>query len=156
MDSITSIVVGSDHAGFELKERIKNHLTELGYTVVDKGDKVPRELDDYPDFIVPVAREVAAGQGKVAGIIFGGSGQGEAMAANRIKGARAAVYYGHEKNDVGLSIIKLSREHNNANILSFGARFVNFDEAKTALSLWLNTPFSNEGRHIRRINKLDE
>jgi len=100
---------------------------------------------------LPVAKEVAKNPNKNKGIILGGSGQGEAMVANRIKGVRAVVYYGGPKK-----IIKLSREHNNANILSLGARFLTEDEAKKMVKLWLQTPFSNEKRHKRRIKKLEK
>jgi len=105
-------------------------------------------LDDYPDFIFPCARAVAADT-ESRGIILGGSGQGEAMAANRIKGCRAAVFYnGPEK------IVKLSREHNNANILSLGARFMSQEEIYDVIGMWLEEPFEG-GRHQRRIEKLD-
>lgn len=106
-------------------------------------------MDDYPDFIVPVAKEVAKNK-NARGIIFGASGQGEAIVANRVKGVRVALYYGGN-----MEIVRLSRTHNNANILSLGARFLPKDEAIKAVKLWLNTDFRNEERHIRRINKID-
>ena len=118
------------------------------------------ETDDYPDFIKPVAEEVAK-DGKAIGIILGGSGQGEAMCANRVKGVRAAVFYGQELPDVGekksdsFEIIKLAREHNDANVLSLGGNFISEDEAKFAVELFLSTKFSEDERHIRRIKKLD-
>lgn len=146
-----TIVLGADHAGFSLKEHIKQFLTSKGYDVVDKGAHSYDEQDDYPDFIVPVAREVAKSPNKTKGIIFGGSGQGEAIAANRVYGVRAALYYGKD-----LDIVKLSRTHNNANILSLGARFVDGKQAEEAVMLWLSTPFTNEERHVRRIKKLDK
>jgi len=160
------IFLGSDHAGFALKEKFKKYLTELGYQTKDLGNFVYDEKDDYPDFILPVARAVAADPERSRGIILGGSGQGEAMVANRIKGARAAVYYGSpEFPEVkprgkrgltsGKDIIRLSREHNDANILSLAARFITEEEAKKAVKLWLETPFSKEERHIRRIKKID-
>jgi ribose 5-phosphate isomerase B len=105
--------------------------------------------DDYPNFILPCAKKVAATP-ESRGVVLGGSGQGEAMAANRIKGVRAAVYYGGP-----MDIIKLSRLHNDANVLSLGARFVSVEEAQSALELWLKTPFSEEERHARRIQELD-
>jgi ribose 5-phosphate isomerase B len=105
-------------------------------------------LDDYPDFIIPAAQKVASDPNS-KGIIMGGSGQGEAIAANRIKGARAVVYYGGP-----IEIIKLSRMHNNANILSFGSRFITHEKAAEAVDLWLSEPFEG-GRHQQRIEKLD-
>ena len=143
------IFLGTDHAGFELKEEIKKYLLKNGYEVVDKGAHSFDRNDDYPDFIKPVAREVAKNKNS-KGIILGASGQGEAIAANRIKGARAALYYGGSTE-----IITLSRTHNDANILSLGARFVSRDEAIKTIKLWLGTDFSNEEKHIRRIKKLD-
>ena len=145
----SKIFLGTDHAGFELKEEIKKYLLKNGYAVIDKGAHSFDKNDDYPDFIKPVAREVSKNP-QDKGIIFGASGQGEAMAANRVKGARAALYYGGNTK-----IITLSRSHNDANILSLGARFVSKDEAIKAVKLWLGTDFSNEERHIRRIKKLD-
>ena len=145
------IYLGSDHAGFALKEKVKQFLEKGGYEVADLGAFSLNEQDDYPDFIVPVAKAVAHDliEGKESrGIVFGGSGQGEAMAANRTDGVRAAVYYGGPKE-----IVKLSRQHNNANILSLGARFVSDAEALEAVKLWLETPFSGDDRHIRRIMK---
>lgn len=143
------IFIGTDHAGFEMKEVLLPFLRELGHEVEDLGAHTFEALDDYPDFIRPVAEAVAQNP-ESRGIILGGSGQGEAMCANRVKGARAAVYYGG-----ALDIVVLSREHNDANILSLGARFVETDEAKEAVRLWLQTPFSGEEKHQRRINKID-
>jgi len=159
------IYIGSDHAGFELKEKLKVYLEELelNYKVVDKGAFKFDKDDDYPDFINLVAIDVAGDEGSF-GIILGGSGQGEAMCANRVEGARACVFYGpkeavesvdimgRESSDT-FEIVKLAREHNDANILSIGTRFVTEDEAKFAVELFLNTKFSGEERHIRRIAK---
>jgi len=147
------IYIASDHAGFELKEKIKVFLVDGGYQVEDLGNENYDENDDYPDFVTRVAKKVAESDNantETRGIILGGSGQGEAMAANRIKGARATVLYNYNEN-----IIKLSREHNNANILSLGARFLSGKDALSAVKLWLETPFSGEERHARRIAKLD-
>ena len=143
------IYIGTDHAGFELKESLVPFLKSLGHEVEDMGAHTFEALDDYTDFIRPVALAVANNP-DVRGVIIGGSGQGEAICANRVHGARAAVYYGGP-----LDIVILSREHNNANILSLGARFVDEDESKKALRLWLETTFSNEEKHSRRINKID-
>lgn len=142
------IHLGSDHAGFELKEALKAHLTGAGHEVIDHGASTYDGEDDYPDFIYPTARAVAAEPGG-RGIILGGSGQGEAMTANRVPGVRAALYYGGSER-----IITLSREHNNANILSLGARFVSTEEALRVIDLWLAAPFKG-GRHQRRIEKID-
>ena len=142
------IHLATDHAGLELKNTIKEFLSGGGYDVTDHGAHEYDALDDYPDFIFPCARAVAA-DASSRGIILGGSGQGEAMAANRIKGVRAAVFYNGPKE-----IIKLSREHNNANILSLGARFMSEEEIYKIIELWLEEPFEG-GRHERRIAKLD-
>jgi ribose 5-phosphate isomerase B len=146
-----TIYLGSDHTGFQHKEELRRFLVSLGYNVVDLGANKLDPKDDYPDFIAPVAREVSKDPENTIGIIFGGSGQGEAMVANRFKNVRAAVWYG--KNE---KIITLSREHNDANMLSIGARFVSLDEMKQAVRLWLETPFSGDERHERRIAKIDQ
>jgi ribose 5-phosphate isomerase B len=143
------IFIGSDHAGFELKKTLVEYLHDLGHDVRDMGAHEYDAGDDYPDFILPVAREVSHHPEKLRGIVIGGSGQGEAMCANKVYGIRAAVYYGGNRD-----IIKLSREHNDANVLSLAARFVNPEEAKGAVKLWLETKFSGEERHKRRILKM--
>ena len=143
------IFIGTDHAGFELKEALVAFLRAEGHEVEDKGAYAFEALDDYPDFIRPVAEAVAEDE-HARGIILGGSGQGEAMCANRVKGARAVVYYGG-----AVDIVLLSREHNDANILSLGARFIESEEAKEVVKLWLATPFSGAEKHARRIKKLD-
>ena len=142
------IFVATDHAGFELKEKLKPFIESLGHEVEDLGAHELNKEDDYPDLITPAAHAVAKDSDS-RGIILGGSGQGEAIAANRIFGVRAVVYYGGSEQ-----ILTLSREHNDANILSIGARFLNEKEAKEAVELWLRTPFSGEERHLRRIKKL--
>ncbi len=148
-----NIYIATDHAGFELKNKLIPFIEDLGYTVTDCGADEYNETDDYPDFISKVALEVskAVENNKVSnrGIILGGSGQGEAMVANRVKGVRAMVYYGGD-----IEIVRLGREHNDANILSLAARFVSEEEAKTAVQIFLETPFSEAKRHIRRINKI--
>lgn len=143
------IYLASDHAGFELKETFAAHLRERGYEVEDVGPLAFDPQDDYPDYILPMAAKVAGDRGSF-GIGIGASGQGEAIVANRLKGVRAAVYYGGSDE-----IIRLSRQHNDANVLSLGAKFLSADEAKAAAILWLETPFSNEERHARRIKKID-
>jgi ribose 5-phosphate isomerase B len=143
------IYIGSDHAGYELKEKLKTYLSSLNHEVEDCGAFTLDSEDDYPDFIQPVAEKVTQNP-ESFGIILGGSGQGEAMCANRVTGARASVYYGGT-----LDMIRVTREHNNANILSLGARFITEEEAQQAVELFLTTKFSDEPRHLRRIIKLD-
>ena len=143
------IHLATDHAGLELKEKVKLYLSDLNYEVIDHGAYEYDALDDYPDFIFPCANAVS-NDPESKGIILGGSGQGEAMAANRVKGVRAAVFYNGPDE-----IIKLSRQHNNANILSLGARFMSEEEMYKAIEVWLSTDFES-GRHQRRIEKLDE
>tara|TARA_X000000368_G_scaffold399373_1_gene370285 strand:- start:358 stop:798 length:441 start_codon:yes stop_codon:yes gene_type:complete len=142
------IHLATDHAGLELKNNIQEFLILKEHNVVDHGAYKYDALDDYPDFIFPCAKAVADDK-KSRGIILGGSGQGEAMAANRIKGIRAAVFYNGP-----MEIIKLSREHNNANILSLGARFMEEKEIFNVIEVWLSEVFDG-GRHLRRIEKLD-
>jgi ribose 5-phosphate isomerase B len=146
---MAKIYLASDHAGYELKEALGPFLSERGYEVEDLGPAELDPADDYPDYLMMLGRHVAGEKGTM-GVGIGGSGQGEAIAANRVKGARAAVFYGGPDE-----IIKLSREHNDANILSLGARFLTQEQAKNAVILWLTTPFSNDERHARRIAKLD-
>jgi len=143
------IYIASDHAGFELKEAIATFLRERGWDVDDLGPHTLEPGDDYPDYMFALAGKVSGNKGSF-GIGIGGTGQGEAMAANRVKGVRAAVYY--KKSE---EVLKLSREHNDANVFSLGARFLSAEEAKDAVVTWLATPFSGEERHLRRIQKLD-
>jgi ribose 5-phosphate isomerase B len=146
------IYFGADHAGFELKNKLVAYVRdELGYDTEDLGAHVLDEDDDYPDFIAPVAERVSKDPEGARGIVLGGSGQGEAMVANKFPGVRAAVFYGGDKK-----IITLSREHNDANILALGARFLGESEAKEAVKLWLETPFSGEERHVRRLEKMSK
>jgi ribose 5-phosphate isomerase B len=160
------IAITTDHAGFEALKELKTYLESLGHECIDYGPTVFDAEDDYPEFMFPAARAVAAGECE-RGVIMGGSGQGEAMAANRIAGVRAALFYGPVTakaavdadgtlSDDPYEIVKLSRQHNDANVLSLSGRFLTLDEMKTALKLWLETPFSGAERHARRIRKLDE
>jgi ribose 5-phosphate isomerase B len=144
------LFIGGDHAGFELKEKIKEYLKSLNHKVNDMGAFSYDPNDDYPDFILPVTKEVVENPDSF-GIIFGGSGQGEQIAANKRDGIRAIEYYGGDIN-----IVRLGREHNDANILSIGARFIKEDEAKDAVRLFIETSFSKEERHERRIQKIKE
>jgi len=141
------IYLATDHAGFELKEYIKEILVTDGYDVEDLGAYELNPKDDYPDFIQEAAQAVAQNPGTY-GIIFGGSGQGEAMVANRYADVRATVYYGGDKK-----ILQLSKEHNDANILSLGAKFLEPEEALEVVRLWLATEFSADERHVRRLSK---
>ena len=142
------IHIATDHAGLDLKNIIRDFLISKGHEVTDHGAHEYDALDDYPDYIFPCAEAVASDL-ESRGIILGGSGQGEAMAANRVKGVRAAVFYNGP-----VEIVKLSREHNNANILSLGARFMTEDEIYDVIEMWLDEPFGG-GRHQGRIDKLD-
>lgn len=138
----------TDHAGYEMKNELIDFVkTELGHEVLDHGAFELNPEDDYPDYIKEAAEAVANNPGDMA-VILGGSGQGEAMVANRYKGVYATVYYGG--ND---EILKLSRQHNDSNVLSLGARFLNIQAAKDSVGLWLSTPFSSDTRHQRRIEK---
>lgn len=145
------IYLGADHAGFELKETVKEFLTLAGYEVYDMGAETYDKLDDYPDFVIPAAVEVGkvGDSSQVRGIVFGGSGQGEAIAANKVPGVRAALYYGHNPE-----IVVLSRTHNDSNVLALGGRMVSVDEAKEVVQKWLNTDFEGD-RHQRRHDKIN-
>lgn len=147
------ILLASDHAGFEQKNKIGDFVHEMGYDVEDMGPYEYDEYDDYPDFVAPLAKAILE-RGKsgeeLMGIILGGSGQGEAMVANRFRGVRAAVYYGGK-----MEVPELSRKHNDANVLSLGARFLSEEKMYEVVELWLKTPFSEEERHERRIEKMD-
>lgn len=145
------IYLATDHAGFEMKEQIKAALIQDGVEVQDCGAHTYDENDDYPDFIKLAAEAVSGDLENSRAIILGGSGQGEAMLANKFPGVRAVVFYGAQGE-----IITLSREHNNANVLSIGARFVTAEEAKRIVKVWLRTEFSQDERHVRRLAKIKE
>lgn len=142
------IFIGADHGGFELKEKLKVWLIENSIAGEDLGAFSFNADDDYPDFIIPVAKKVALNS-KDLGIIIGRSGNGEAMAANKIPGIRAAVCLNEE-------MARKAREHNNANILSLGADYISFNQAKRIIKVFLETPFSNKLRYKRRLQKLQE
>jgi ribose 5-phosphate isomerase B len=143
------IYLASDHAGFAIKESVRQYLQRENYDVQDLGAYSYEREDDYPDIISKAAEEVSKNPDATRAIIFGHSGQGEAMCANRFPHVRAVVYYGLSED-----ILILSRRHNNANILSLGGGFLFEDEACLAVSIWLTTEFSGEERHVRRIKKL--
>jgi ribose 5-phosphate isomerase B len=140
------IAIGSDHAGFEYKEAIRACLAAQGHEVKDFGTFSPQSCD-YPVFIRPVAQAVAAGQFE-RGIVLGGSGNGEAIVANRVRGIRCAVCW-------DLNSARLSRQHNDANVLSLGQRMMSQETALEIVQLWLDTPFEG-GRHVARIRMIDE
>lgn len=157
------VYFASDHAGFALKHALIEHVRTLGHQVEDMGAFELDHEDDYPDFVTPLAKRVADEFG-ARGVVIGGSGQGEAMCANRIPGVRAAVFYGPmrvtETLDIeggrsqdGYDLVRLARRHNDANVLSIGARFVRGEEATEALRIFLQTPFSDSPRHARRLEK---
>lgn len=139
------IAIGSDHAGYEYKERIKRYLTEQAHEVEDFGTDSSESVD-YPLFIRPVAEAVAAGRCE-RGIVLGGSGNGEAMVANRVRGIRCALCWNPES-------ARLASEHNNANMISLGQRMMDPDTAIEIVRVWLATPFAG-GRHERRIAQID-
>jgi ribose 5-phosphate isomerase B len=140
------IAIGSDHAGFQYKEKIKEFLKTLGHDVIDFGTDSETPVD-YPLFCRPVALAVARGEVD-RGIVLGGSGNGEAMTANRVKGVRCALCWNTES-------ARLGRLHNDANVISLGQRMMSEVEALEIVRVWLNTEFEG-GRHIRRIQMLDE
>lgn len=142
------IYIASDHAGFELKKALIEHLRSGDIDVEDCGAFRFDPVDDYPDFIFGCAQKAANDPGSL-GIVIGASGQGEAICANKVKGIRAALFYGGD-----FDLVKRSKDHNDANILSLGAKFLSIDEAKKAVDLWVGESFSNEERHKRRIGKI--
>jgi len=152
------IFIGTDHAGYGLKEKLALSLKSQGYEVIDKGAYEYNEGDDYPDFVVPVAREVSRDPDGTKGIILGATGEGEAITANKFPHVRAVVYYGESECvvDYEADVIVRSRQHNNANILSLGARYLTEETMMRAVNLWLATPFSEEERHLRRLGKIDQ
>lgn len=160
------IYIASDHAGFLLKQQLVEYLSNaLQYDVEDCGATELSPNDDYPDLIKPCVEKMVADEGSLA-IVLGGSGQGEAMAANKVKGARCALFYGEASATGaidaegapaldGFDIVRLAREHNDANVLSIGARFVTKDAAKEACRIFLEAPFTGQERHARRIKKIE-
>ena len=139
------IAIGSDHAGYEYKQQIIKYLQDTGYEVKDFGTN-SNEPVDYPELIYPVAESVASGEFE-RGIVLGGSGNGEAIVANRVRGVRCALCTNEE-------LARLARAHNDANMISLGQRIVTFDVALALIKIWLKTPFDG-GRHKRRIDLID-
>lgn len=142
------IYLGTDHAGFEFKQQIKEYLLQEHYDVVDCGAHSFDESDDYPDFVSKAAENVSKDIGS-RGIILGKSGAGECIVANKYKNVRAFLAV-NEKN------VELAREHNDANVISLGSEVVTLEEAKALVKLFLDIPFPGDERHVRRINKIKE
>jgi ribose 5-phosphate isomerase B len=142
------VYLGSDHAGFELKQHLVNHLAKQGHDVVDVGPHVYDPEDDYPPFCLHTGARVVADPGSL-GIVIGGSGNGEQIAANKIVGVRSALAWKVE-------IAQLARQHNDANVLSIGAREHTLDDAASFADAFLSTPFSGNERHARRIAEVTE
>ena len=140
------IHIGSDHAGLELKGALIEYLQSKGHDVTDHGPHQFDALDDYPDFCIPAAGATAADSDSL-GIVLGGSGNGEQISANKVKGVRAALAWSVET-------ATLAREHNNANVVGIGGRMHSVEECKAIIDAFIETPFTNEERHIRRINKI--
>ena len=140
--------IGSDHAGLELKNSLVEHIKSSGQDVIDHGPHEYDALDDYPVFCIPAAQGVANESGSF-GIVLGGSGNGEQMAANKVKGIRAALVWSVET-------AKLAREHNDANVIAIGGRMHSIDVCKELIDVFLATPFSNDERHVRRIGQVSK
>lgn len=138
--------IGSDHAGLELKNELLAHLVNNGHEVTDHGPYEYDALDDYPDFCIPAAQAVAKDTTSL-GIVIGGSGNGEQIAANKVKGIRAVLAW-------SIETAKLGKEHNNANVVAIGGRMHSIEDCKAIIDAFIATPFSNDERHIRRINKI--
>lgn len=136
--------IGGDHAAYEMQRGLVDWLAEQGYDVVDHGPKEYDELDDYPVFVLRAAEAVAAEPGSL-GVVLGGSGNGEQMAANKVKGIRAALCYSTE-------LAQLAREHNDAQIISLGGRFHTHEQAQAMVKVFLETPFAGVERHQRRLD----
>ena len=142
------IYLGADHAGFELKNTIKDHLLAGGYEVIDCGAHTYDALDDYPPFCIEAAQAVVDEPGSL-GIVIGGSGNGEQMAANCVEGVRAALVWSD-------ATARLAREHNDANVVAVGARQHSEEEALALIDAFLETPFSGDERHQRRIDLMKD
>ena len=142
------IHIGSDHAGLELKAELVKHLTGNGHDVTDHGPLEYDALDDYPDFCIPAAEAVAKDPTSL-GIVLGGSGNGEQMAANKVQGIRAALAW-------SIETAKLARDHNNANVIAVGGRMHEISYVKELIDTFIASPFSNDERHVRRIKKISD
>ena len=143
------IYIGSDHAGFEMKKDLISYLLQNNHEIIDCGPKEYVHDDDYPDYVSIVADHISK-EKNVIGIVIGRNGQGEAIVSNRFQNVRCAVFYGGSKH-----MITLSREHDDANMISLGSSFLTNEEARRAVDLFLHTKFSGDERHIRRIKKIE-
>lgn len=161
------VYLATDHAGLELKNKVKAFLEKEGYEVEDCGALTYDKNDDYPDFIAKAAEAVSKDPENSRGIVFGGSGQGEAIVANKFKGVRCAVFYtpcippgatdaSGKTSDDPFEMLRLTREHNDSNVLSLGVRFLTEAQALKAVDLFLTSPYSKEERHQRRIDKISQ
>jgi ribose 5-phosphate isomerase B len=139
------VLISADHGGFELKEYLKDYLGKEGIEFEDVGNTEYDPNDDYPDFILPLAEKISSEGG--VGIVIGRSGNGEAIAANKVKGVRAALCS-------SVKLAKKAREHNHANVLALGADYVDEELARDVVDAFINTEFSNENRHVRRVTKI--
>lgn len=160
------VYLATDHTGLDLKNKVKDFLIEKGYQVEDCGVYQLDPNDDYPDFISKAAEKVSKKPDEVA-IIFGGSGQGEAMVANKYPNVRCALFYSKaapveaadisgRQSDDPFEILRLTRQHNHANVLSIGVRFLKEEDVLKAVLIWLETSFSEEERHVRRVEKIKQ
>lgn len=160
------VYLATDHAGFELKNKVAEELKKLGYEVQDCGPFALNADDDYPDWISKAAEKVSQNPDSF-GIVLGGSGQGEAIVSNKFKNVRCAIFYGPVIPPVGTDItgktsddpyemLRLTREHNNSNMLSLGVRFLKEEDAVNAVKLFLESKYSGEERHVRRIEKIKQ
>lgn len=160
------VYLATDHAGFELKNKVVEFLKKEGYQVEDCGPDTYDKDDDYPDFISRAAEKVSKNPDDF-GVVFGGSGQGEAIVANKFKNVRCALFYGPvippiatditgKTSDDPYEMLRLTREHNNSNMLSIGVRFMSAEDAMNAIKLFLNSKYSGEERHARRVKKIIE
>jgi ribose 5-phosphate isomerase B len=153
------IYIASDHAGYDMKNTLLHFLIEQGHNVIDCGPYEFNETDDYPDYVAEVASYVSKDPEGNWGIVIGGSGEGEAIMANRFPNVRAVVYNGECSPLDGRKApdkIALTREHNNANVLSLGSWFLTDQQAKDSVLRWLATPFTEEERHVRRLQKIEK
>ncbi|WP_311257306.1 ribose-5-phosphate isomerase [Microbacterium sp. WCS2018Hpa-9] len=144
------IHIATDHAGLDFSTQLQDHLRGAGHEVIDHGPVVYDALDDYPAFCIRAAQAVVADQAagvETLGVVFGGSGNGEQIAANKVEGVRAALVW-------NTSTAELAREHNDANVISIGARQHSFDEVTSFIDTFIATPFSHDERHVRRIGQI--
>ena len=146
-NTIKTIYLGADHAGFDLKEKVKRWLERKGIPYGDLGNQVLNSNDDYPDYAIKVAKRVA--KEKTLGVLFCGSAQGMCIAANKVKGARAAVPF-------SIKEARLAREHNDANVICLSGWYYHFHKATKLIEAFINSEFSKEERHVRRIKKIEK